>query len=91
MIERLHFHRGYSLRLHKSKPFINHGIISPQTWGHAISRSVTEGNAADDHALALLESFMAIAESFPNMIAEIIYSPSMYSPIWGIQYSGAGG
>jgi hypothetical protein len=30
MIERLHFHRGYSLRLHKSKPFINYGIISPQ-------------------------------------------------------------
>ncbi len=28
MIERLHFHRGYSLRLHKSKPFINYGIIS---------------------------------------------------------------
>jgi len=27
MIERLHFHRGYSLRLHKSKPFINYGII----------------------------------------------------------------
>src|SRR5262249_32421507 len=28
MIESLHFHRGYSLRLHKSKPFINYGIIS---------------------------------------------------------------
>jgi hypothetical protein len=28
MIERLHFHRGYSLRLHKSKPLINYGIIS---------------------------------------------------------------
>jgi hypothetical protein len=27
MIESLHFHRGYSLRLHKSKPFINYGII----------------------------------------------------------------
>src|SRR5206468_7981468 len=27
MIERLHFHRGYSLRLHKSKPFINYGIL----------------------------------------------------------------
>src|SRR5436309_1561197 len=31
MIERLHFHRGYSLRLHKSKPFINYGIISVTT------------------------------------------------------------
>jgi hypothetical protein len=28
MIESVHFHRGYSLRLHKSKPFINYGIIS---------------------------------------------------------------
>jgi hypothetical protein len=27
MIESVHFHRGYSLRLHKSKPFINYGII----------------------------------------------------------------
>jgi len=32
MIERLHFHRGYSLRLHKSKPFINYGIISINTF-----------------------------------------------------------
>src|SRR4029453_19114905 len=28
MSESVHFHRGYSLRLHKSKPFINYGIIS---------------------------------------------------------------
>src|SRR5262249_55477980 len=28
MIESLHFHRGYSLSLHKSKPLINYGIIS---------------------------------------------------------------
>jgi hypothetical protein len=28
MIESLHFHRGYSLRLRKSKPLISYGIIS---------------------------------------------------------------
>jgi hypothetical protein len=56
----------------------------PQTWGHAISRSVTEENVADDRALALLESFMAIAESFPSMIAGIICNTtSRYSNIWG--------
>src|SRR4029453_15461825 len=27
MIESLHFHRGYSLRLRKSKPLISYGII----------------------------------------------------------------
>jgi hypothetical protein len=47
----------------------------PQTWGHAISRSVTEENAADDRALALIESFMGNAGSFPGMIAEAIYIP----------------
>jgi hypothetical protein len=30
MSESVHFHRGYSLRLHKSKPFINYGIIRYQ-------------------------------------------------------------
>ena len=47
----------------------------PQTWGHAISRSVTEENAADDRAVALIESFMGNAGSFPGMIAEAIYIP----------------
>jgi hypothetical protein len=28
MIESLHFHRGYSLRLRKSKPLISYGIIT---------------------------------------------------------------
>ena len=28
-----HFHRGYSLRPHKSKSLINHGIISQPYWG----------------------------------------------------------
>ena len=32
-----HFHRGYSLRLHKSKPFINYGIISYRTFSGACS------------------------------------------------------
>jgi hypothetical protein len=31
MIESLHFHRGYSLRLRKSKPLISYGIISSQS------------------------------------------------------------
>src|SRR5215471_8754576 len=33
MIESWHFHRGYSLWLHKSKPFINYGIISGEQLG----------------------------------------------------------
>ena len=37
MIERVHFHRGYSLRLHKSKPLINYGIIRIAFWKEEVS------------------------------------------------------
>src|SRR6266478_9657123 len=47
MIERLHFHRGYSLRLHKSKPFINYGIIRLKHEGIQISMD-GRGRALDN-------------------------------------------
>src|SRR5262245_60889751 len=41
MIERLHFHRGYSLRLRKSKPLISYGIIRrARRWSICFSRSL---------------------------------------------------
>src|SRR5262249_51061266 len=43
MIESLHFHRGYSLRLHKSKPFINYGIISITKSYISVQRIVLKG------------------------------------------------
>lgn len=45
----------------------------PQTWVHAITRSVTSQNPADDHALALLEEFMGLhSRMIPQLVAEVL-------------------
>src|SRR5438128_11206964 len=46
-----HFHRGYSLRPHKSKSLINHGIISiPKGTCHewTVSRMMSHGRLLDE-------------------------------------------
>jgi hypothetical protein len=42
MIESLHFHRGYSLRLRKSKPLISYGIIRCPFFERLLEVRVTE-------------------------------------------------
>lgn len=45
----------------------------PQTWMHAISRSVIPGEPADDKALSLIERFLDLnAQEVPDMIVKIL-------------------
>ena len=45
----------------------------PQTWQHAISRSITHENPADDRSLALVEQFLdLVLASFPKLVIHAI-------------------
>jgi hypothetical protein len=45
----------------------------PQTWGHAITRTFTAEQPADDRALALIEEFMSLHSStIPELVAELL-------------------
>ena len=45
----------------------------PQTWTHAISRSVAPGEPADDRALSLIERFLDLNQSeIPEVVDKIL-------------------
>src|SRR6266436_2076244 len=85
MIERLHFHRGYSLRLHKSKPFINYGIIrhiitqaalhTPNVApgdveGHGLDGFAFKCTELPDHIVEEVLAGLAPRETGPELVME---------------------
>jgi hypothetical protein len=45
----------------------------PQTWTHAISRSVVPGVPADDRALSLIERFLDLNQAeIPGVVVQIL-------------------
>ncbi|WP_375143952.1 YaaC family protein [Bradyrhizobium sp. Ash2021] len=53
----------------------------PQVWQHAVSHSVLERRAADDHALSIIEAFSSkVLSDFPKLVERTIDWANSHDP-----------